>query len=327
MADYTKSTGSTGSMMIRDTGSVIEFWLKVGSQTWSGRMPWRYTANGSTTAWKYIDFRGTGSYQKLGSVTVTTSQTVSFYIGDTGTLGLAGPTTLSVSISRGSKPPAPTAPRISSITNTSVFADSDSNGDGGLSVTRWQIGYGKSSSSPGAYIDAGLSNGQATITELVPGSTYYFWARGLNSLGWSAWSTRSSAKTHSDPSAPSRPSLSNITTTSVTVTFKDGANGGSSITKRWIGYGATSATTTVESDGSTTLTGLSPGTNYRIWARTENKYGQGPWSPYASMVSDHTASVFYDGQWQNAVAFVKVNGVWKPAKPMVKIAGMWKGTG
>lgn len=327
MPDYTKSTGSTGSMMIRDTGSVVEFWLKAGSATWSGQMPWRYKANGTTTSWKTISYQGTGSYKKLGSVTVSTSQTVSFYIGETNTKGLAGPTTLSASISRGTKPPAPTAPRITYPTNTSVFADTDSNGSGGEPVSRWQIGYGKSSSAPSDFIDADLASGQVRIHGLSPGTTYYFWARGLNSLGWSAWSTRSSGKTHSDPSAPSRPSLSNITPTSVTVKFTDGADGGSPITKRWVGYGATSATTVVPASNTITLTGLSPGTNYRIWARTENKYGAGPWSPYASMVSDHTTSVFYNGQWQNAVAFVRVNGVWRSAKPLVKIAGMWKETG
>lgn len=326
MPDYTKSTGSTGSMMIRDTGSVVEFWLKAGSATWVPQMPWRYKANDSTTAWKTISYQGSGSYKQLGSVTVSTSQTVSFYLGETNTNGLAGPTTLSASLSR-SKPPAPTAPKISNITKTSVLADSDSNGSGSSDVLRWQIGYGRGSSEPTDFVDAVLSTGEATITGLVPGSTYYFWARGLNAVGWSAWSARSSAKTHSDPSAPSRPSLSNITPTSVTVKFTDGEDGGSPIIKRWVGYGATSATTVVPSSNTITLTGLEPGTNYRIWARTENKYGPGPWSPEASMVSDHTTNVFYNGQWQSAVAFVKVNGVWKPAKPLVKIAGMWKETG
>lgn len=229
--------------------------------------------------------------------------------------------------SSGYSPPAPTAPKIENITNNSVAAETTSNGSGGLPITRWQIGYGERSTSPESFIDASLWGMRATITGLKPGTRYYFWARGRNDKGWSAWSARSSAKTHTVPLPPSRPSLSNITQTSVTVTFKDGANGGSSIIRRWIGYGTTSPSQIVGSDGSTTLTNLSPGTNYRIWARTENKYGLSAWSPYASMVSDHTVSIFVDGQWQNAVALVNVNGVWKPAKPMVKIAGMWKETG
>ena len=46
MTDYTKATGSTGTMMIRDTGTDVEFWLKAGNNTYKYQLPWQYTVNG-----------------------------------------------------------------------------------------------------------------------------------------------------------------------------------------------------------------------------------------------------------------------------------------
>lgn len=90
----------------------------------------------------------------------------------------------------------------------------------------------------------------------------------------SAYLNRSSA-----PSAPSKPALSNVTATSVLVKFTDGSNNGLTITARQIGYSlTTSATNYVSSNGSTTVTGLTPGKTYNFWARCYNSDGWGAWS-------------------------------------------------
>lgn len=92
---------------------------------------------------------------------------------------------------------------------------------------------------------------------------------------------------NSPPSPPGVPRLSSITTTSVSVAFSDGANGGEAINSRQIAYGTNEslASTWISSDGSTVVTGLTPGTKYYFWARTHNALG---YSGYSGPVSATT---------------------------------------
>lgn len=191
MVDYTKSTGSSGTMMIRDTGSDVEFWLKAGSSTFSYDLPWRYY-NGGWSTWREFRFESGGSWQKLGETAVSTTRTISFSIGDSGTNGLAGPTTLSVTINRDAKPDPPGPVSLTQILYQSVYAtfvDGSNNGD---AIDARQIGYGTSSTTPTTIVSSDRST---SITGLLPGTKYYFWARTHNSLGWSGWSSRREATT------------------------------------------------------------------------------------------------------------------------------------
>lgn len=87
-------------------------------------------------------------------------------------------------------------------------------------------------------------------------------------------------------SPPSKPLPSAITSTSVTITFTDGS-GGAPIDSRQIGYGTDLITvgTTVSSDGSDTISGLTPGVTYYFWARTHNSAGFSAWSPKTTVVT------------------------------------------
>lgn len=89
----------------------------------------------------------------------------------------------------------------------------------------------------------------------------------------------------SAPNAPSAVTISGITGNSMNVTFTDGANNGDAIDARqvaWNDANTTSGALVSSSDRSTTLTGLSQGTTYYVWARTHNSKGYSPWSPVRS---------------------------------------------
>jgi len=88
--------------------------------------------------------------------------------------------------------------------------------------------------------------------------------------------------------APSTPSISSITSTSAFVTFTDGGGGVGAVDSRQIAYGTSTSVgsaTIISSDGSTAISGLSPGTVYYVWARVHNDAGYSSWSSRASFTT------------------------------------------
>lgn len=194
MTDYTKATGGTGTMMIRDTGGNVEFWINAGnSQTYNYALPWAYVVNGVSSSWQSFRYAPNTGWQRLGYWNVTSSQTVTFKLGSTGTQGFGGPTTFSQYISRATIPAAPNKPILSNETVNSIDISWTPNGNGGSTITEYQIGYGTSSSGPTSYV---IANSPYTVSNLAMGTVYYFWVRAKNALGWSAWSAVNSARTY-----------------------------------------------------------------------------------------------------------------------------------
>lgn len=194
MTDYIKNTGTTGKMMIRDTGSNVEFWINSGnSQTYNYALPWAYVVNGVTSSWQSYRYTAGSGWQRLGTWNVTTNQTVTLKLGSTGTQGFGGPTTFSQSIVRATVPAAPNKPILSNVTVNSVQLSWTPNGNGGSTITEYQIGYGTASSGPTSFV---IANSPYTLTNLSTGTVYYFWVRAKNALGWSAWSAVSSVRTY-----------------------------------------------------------------------------------------------------------------------------------
>jgi hypothetical protein len=327
MTDYHKDTGSSGTMMIRDTGSTVEFWLTSGSATFDHEMPWGYYVNGAWSSYRDFDFIG-GAYRKLGSVSVTTDQTVGFRIGATGTSGLGGPTTFTISVDRTSAPPTPPPWTIEVIEDTKVRGDTDGYGTGGLAIDAIQVRYDDSSSaaSPSYYNVNGT--GYGWVEGLARGKTYYFWVRTHNAKGWSPWSSRTQATTHNFPAAPSAPALSDVKQTSVQSVYSGNGDGGSPILEWQTGYGLSSAApTSFISDWNPLITGLQAGATYYVWGRGRNKYGWGPYSARSSVTLLAGAWVDVNGVKKRAVPYVRVDGVWKVAESWGKIAGIWKVSG
>lgn len=192
MADYLKDTGNSGKMMIRDTGSIVEFWINsFNTTTYNLALPWGFTVNGVTSSRTARYNRGAG-WVRLGAWTVSKTQTVTFRLGDTGTSGFGGPTTFSVAISRGSMPNPPSKPALTSVNYDSVFVTFTDGAANGYPIDQRQIGYGTRSTGLDLWV---YSDKSTLITGLKIDTVYYFWARTHNALGWSRWSPYSFTRT------------------------------------------------------------------------------------------------------------------------------------
>jgi hypothetical protein len=129
------------------------------------------------------------------------------------------------------------------------------------------------------------------------------------------------------PAAPGAPTLSVIRHTTVNVAFTDGYSA-LPIDARQIGWGTDSGSPqyTMSSDGSDTVTGLTPGRTYYFWARTHNSSGWGPWSASSTTRSIGGVLVRVGTENKIAIPYVRVSGVWQPAQPWVRYTGVWKET-
>lgn len=330
MTDYDWSIGSNGTMRIRDTGTYVEFWITANNTTTSASaLPWGYTVNGVTDNTNAFDYNAGAYWERLGRWLVTTDQTVTFRLFETGTSGLGSGETHSVAINRTSAPAKPPRWMVEQIWDTRVQGDVDGADTGGLTLDEFQVRYSLSSSasSPMYQSDTNL-DGYFTISGLARGTRYYFWVRTHNSKGWSPWSDVVTAVTHNYPPAPTAPVLSEIKQTSVKAVFSGNGDGGSAALEWQIGYGLSSSAPTNWVTGyNLTISGLEAGQKYYFWARGRNTYGWGPYSARSEATLYAGAWIDVAGVKKRAVPYVKVAGVWKPAESWARIAGLWKVSG
>lgn len=329
MTDYKKSTGSSGTMMIRDNGSTVSFMINSNNDsTFNNQLPWGYTVNGSTNNSRETRYSAGAGWVTLGSWTVTTDQTVTFRLFDTDTSGFGGPTTHSVAINRASAPDQPSKPVISEITSTTMRVRSTPGGNNGASIDGYQVARNTVNTTSGSGVGnwPDLDN---VFAGLVPDTTYYFWARTHNAKGYSPWSVVAYATTIRVPDTPDPVIVSNPTQTTVIASFTEKGTGGSPIISRQLIYNTwndVDSATTVPYTGVMTVVGLLPATTYYFWGRTRNSVG---WSPYSPVVTRRTiagAWINVNNVWKEAIPYVKVAGVWRVARPWVRKAGVWKET-
>lgn len=194
MTDYTHATGGTGTMMIRDTGSTVEFWINSGnSTTFDYELPWAYVVNGSSSSWQSFRYSAGSGWQRLGAWTVTTNQTVTFKLNSTGTAGFGGPTTFSQPITRSTVPGVPSRPTLSKIGVDQITVSWSAPSNGGSTILGYELGYGTSPSSGQLWA---YPTSPYVVKNLSMNTVYYFWVRARNAVGWGGWSSSSSAKTY-----------------------------------------------------------------------------------------------------------------------------------
>lgn len=221
-------------------------------------------------------------------------------------------------------PDPPSSVSVTNVKNVSADTKFTGNWDGGTPVREWQLAYGTDPNTAQIYV---ASPGTLSIAGLTPKSTYYFWARGRNDVGWGNWSPRSSVLTQDVPDAPSSVVLSGATQTTINTAFALNGNNGQPITGQQVAYGTNPTAPEAYADVALNdiLRTLEAGTLYYFWSRAKNVYGWGPLSVVQTARTVAGAWLNVNGVWKEAVPYVNVNGEWKLAQAWAKIAGVWKG--
>lgn len=201
-------TGASGGQMmmrIADSagqagvinGNDIQFFIRsglsstfVGSPGFALQGYWNGTWNSLSNL---ANYSGTTDWRHVGTITITNNQTIGFRMPNaSGTSGFGGPHTMYRDVTRATVPAAPTMLSPDTIGHTSARIRFSGNSNGGSSILEWQIGYGTSSTTVQFTVG---SSGTTTVSGLSIGTTWYFWARGRNAVGWGPWSSRVSVRT------------------------------------------------------------------------------------------------------------------------------------
>lgn len=322
MADYTRDIGGNTTMMIRDTGGNVEFWVKTGASTWNNEQQWSFRANNSESGIRKFRLLRGGAWQKFGEVYVGYDQDVRFTIYNS---GLGFPSyDFWQHIQRSTIPGPPTIYAYYGISTSEIRVQFSNGYDGGSTIVEGQIGYGFNPNGPEAYWSSG---GSSDIGGFTTGQRVYFWARTRNAVGWSNWSNRVEASTWRVPDPPNPVVISNVTQISVSTAFSGGWDGGIANVETQLGYGKNPngpenfAGGTI---GQNNLENLDPGRTYYFWGRYRNPVGWGPWSQRTQINLIAGAQVLVGTTWRRAVPYVRVAGVWRVARPWVKDEGTWK---
>ncbi|QGJ89450.1 minor tail protein [Microbacterium phage Smarties] len=272
-ADYTRGTGTTGTMLVRVadaagqngviTANHIQFWINAGqSQTNVGNLPWSGFVNGVNVGGG-VQYPSGNPWVLVAEYYVGSTQNVRFSIGASGTQGLGGPTDFWVTVNRATVPPAPTMRQPDQITPTGMRVQFDSNGNGGSEITSWGLQRATDAAFTQNVILVG-SSGTTIFNDMVPGTTYYFRARGQNALGVSGWSAPVSATT-TNPGAPTLTSVTPDATGSKSTVVMTGPSGytvGSYVIQNRTPGGSWSTVASGSANPQQEVSGLTPGQTY-----------------------------------------------------------------
>lgn len=326
MTDYTQYIGGNTTLMIRDNGGWVDFYVQTGSQTWNNDQQYSFYANGSGSGIRKFRMVRGGGWQYVTNVWVGYDQDVSFTLYNA---GLGFPTgTVYAHIQRSTVPQPPSLRSVEAISESAFRVIFWGGPDGGSPILEYQIGYGSSGNGPNYTQGA---DGDDIVGGFYSGQRVYFWARERNALGWSNWSNRGEGVTWQVPPDAGVPTFFNVTQTSVGVAYPFPWRENLGNLEGQIKYGRDPSGAVI--DGTVTagydaeyFYNLEPGATYYFWGRARNAVGWGPWSDATQLVLIAGSRLLVAGQWKRAVPYVKVGGVWKVAEPWIRDTGTWKRT-
>lgn len=100
MLTTTHSTGAAGTMRIDDDESLyVDFYL-LGVNELVDQLPWTYILNGVVQPWRAFRLEANTEWQKLTSLQVDVTQTITFRLGASGNALIGGPTDFEYDVSR-----------------------------------------------------------------------------------------------------------------------------------------------------------------------------------------------------------------------------------
>lgn len=183
-------------------------------------------------------------------------------------------------------PPTITTTAISSITPTSVVSGGEIASDGGATITVKGVCWSTNANPTIALATktddgTGTSNYSSTVAGLSPGVTYFLKAYATNKAG-TGYGNELSFTTPANPSTITTTAITAITSTSATSGGTISSDGGGGITAKGVCWSTTvnpTITNSKTNDGSgnsqfsSNMTGLAPGTKYYVKAYATNSAG------------------------------------------------------
>lgn len=307
---FNTSTLTAGVAFIGDDGSGTDrdVWFTTSSVLVAPSAPTGLTATPSTTtqidlswnsadgATSYILYRDTNS-GFTATTTVTTTALTSY--SDTGltastqyyykvaavnTIGTSVPsasvntTTLAEA---GSAPTAPSGATLSSIATSSMvlsWVDASSDEDG------FVIDYTNDDASWVLGNTVAANATSTSFSSMAPNKFFRFRVAAYNTFGTSTFSTTTGEYT--DPVVPGTPAFSSVSTSSLTVSWADNSN--ASGTLYYLNYTGGFVTTT---NTSTSLTGLTPNTEYSFAVRTQYLSSSTLYTSYSASSTTSTSAL------------------------------------
>ena len=247
-----------------------------------------YSSNG--TNWSVFN-DGISSVRGTTVSGLTRSAEYTFRVSAINEVGTSPASTASGVAIPADAPAAPATPTLTSRTSSSVTLSWTAPRNGGQPITDYKIEYSSNGVTWMVFADGTSARTSATVSGLVPGTSYRFRISARSQAGTGTSSTPTEPIiAAAAPQAPNAPTavISGTTGGRVIVSWTAPANGGSVITNYEVTAtgGATPIVKTITNAStlSQSFTGLSPTTRYSFTVKATNAIGTSAASPGTSLV-------------------------------------------